>query len=340
MPTDLIHGNQGGMRRRELFRTVLGGAVVGLTGATTTVSAAMDAGLSEENSRRLPKHRVIDVHCHPRWIGHNGAKMIENMDAAGIERAWLISWELPEREMSPGYYATLNPTGTGIQFRDVIDVAERYPDRFIPGTTVDPRDPHAHERLKAAVDIHKVRVFGEFKLRMRYDDPDAIRLFQYCGDLGLPVLFHLDTTFPRHGVPSSRQWWYGGGIECVESALKLCTKTQFLGHAPAFWREISGDADKDSAAYPKGPIVGRGRLLEFLDKYPSLNCDLSAGSGLGTLSRDLEFTRKFLIDYQNRCLFGRDEFSNKLYDLLLSLSLPDDVMKKILGGNALRLVPV
>ena len=84
---------------------------------------------------------MIDVHCHPRWIGHNGAKMIENMDASGIEKAWLLSWELPEREMSPGYYATLNPTGVGIPFRDVVDVAERYPDRFIPGTTVDFPEP-------------------------------------------------------------------------------------------------------------------------------------------------------------------------------------------------------
>lgn len=328
------------VNRRQFLNATVSGVATALSASATDLVAQTTARAKVDDGVPKPKHRTIDVHCHPRWIGHNGAKTVENMDAAGIEQAWLISWELPEREMSPGYYATLNPTGRGIQFRDVIDVAEGYPGRFIPGTTVDPRDPHAHERLKAAVDIHKVRVFGEFKLRMRYDDPDAIRLFHYCGELALPVLFHLDTTFPRHGVGSSRQWWYGGGIECIESALKLCPKTQFLGHAPAFWREISGDADKDPAAYPKGPIVGRGRLLEFLDKYLNLNCDLSAGSGHGALSRDLEFTRKFLTDYQDRCFFGRDEFTNKLHDLLVSLSLPDDVMKKILGGNALRLVPV
>ncbi len=328
-----------GVDRRTILKTGLAAAAMACGGARAAARAG-DGDAAVDNTRRMPKHPVVDVHCHPRWIGHNGAKTIENMDAAGIERAWLISWELPEREMSPGYYATLNPTGTGIQFRDVIDLAERYPGRFIPGTTVDPRDPHAHEKLKAAVDIHKVRVFGEFKLRMRYDDPDAIRLFHYCGELGLPVIFHLDTTFPRHGVSSSRQWWYGGGIECVELALKLCPKTRFLGHAPAFWREISGDADTDPAAYPKGPIVGRGRLIEFLDKYPNLNCDLSAGSGHTALSRDLDFTRKFLIDYQDRCCFGRDEFTNKLYDLLVSLKLPDAVLAKILSGNALRFVQV
>ena len=267
--------------------------------------------------------------------------MIENMNAAGIQRAWLLSWEIPEREMDPYYYSEINPTGVGMPFRDVIEVAERYPDRFIPGTTVDPRDPHAHERLKAAVDTYRVRVFGELKLRMRYDDPDAIRLFHYCGELGLPVIFHLQPTFPRLGVPNARQWWYGGGLENMETPLRLCPQTQFLGHARGFWREISADADQEPLAYPAGkPIVGRGRILEYLDQYPNLNCDLSGGSGHTALSRDLKFTRKFLIDYQDRVFFGRDEFSTRLYDLLVSLNLPAVVLAKILGGNAMRLVPV
>jgi predicted TIM-barrel fold metal-dependent hydrolase len=327
--------------RRQWLKVVSSGGAAAWIAGEPVIPESLQAQENRQEETRKPRHRVIDVHCHPRWIGHNGARIIENMNAAGVERAWLLSWELPEREMSPDYYSTLDPTGVGIPFWQVIEVAERYPDRFILGTTVDPRDPHAHQRLKAAVDIHHVRVFGEFKLRLRYDDPDALRLFDYCGELGLPVTFHLDVTFPRQGIPSSRQWWYGGGIETIETALRLCTKTQFLGHAPGFWREVSADADQEPLAYPAGkPIVGRGRLPQFLDKYPNLNCDLSAGSGYTALSRDLEFTRKFLVDYQDRMFFGRDEFSNRLYDLLLSLDLPEVVLGKILGGNAQRLVPV
>jgi hypothetical protein len=318
--------------RRKWLKLVGGGAVAWLANAKPLLA---------EGGKETPRRRVIDIHCHPRWIGHNGARMIANMAAAGIERAWLLSWEVPEREMSPDYYSSLDPTGIGIPFGEVIEVAQRYPDRFILGTTVDPRDPQAHQRLKAAVDIHRVRVFGEFKLRLRYDDPDALRLFQYCGELGLPVIFHLDVTFPRQGVASSRQWWYGGGIENIETALRLCPQTQFLGHAPGFWREISADADQEPLAYPAGkPIAGRGKLLQFLEKYPNLNCDLSAGSGYTALSRDLGFTRKFLIEYQDRMFFGRDEFSNRLYDLLIALGLPESVLGKILAGNALRLVPL
>lgn len=323
--------------RRELLRAGLGS----LAGLAIGVRPPLAFQKVEEREKRTPEHRLIDVHCHPRWIGYDGARMIQNMDAAGIERAWLLSWEIPESEMDPAYYSTTDPTGVSIPFRDVIDVAERYPGRFIPGTTVDPHDPHAQQKLKAAVDIFRVRVFGEFKRRMRYDDPDAIRLFQYCGELGLPVIFHLDPTFPRHGVPSDWQWWYGGGLEVMEAPLRLCTKTRFLGHAPGFWREISADADQEPLAYPAHkPIVGRGRLLEYLDKYANLNCDLSADSGHTALSRNLDFSRKFLMDYQDRVFFGRDMFSNQLYDLLVSLNLPSAVLAKILSGNALRLVPV
>ena len=327
--------------RREMILAGLGGAAGLVAGLALDGSGALAAQTVPDTGKRTPKHRVIDAHNHPRWIGHDGARIIEDMDASGIEKTWLLSWEIPEREIDTAYYVKLPPMGVGIPFREVIDVAERYPDRFIPGTTTDPRDPHALQKLKAAVDLFRVRVFGEFKLRLRYDDPDAIRLFQYCGELGLPVVYHLDVTFPRHGVMKVWQWWYGGGIENMEAPLRLCPHTQFQGHGPGFWREISGDADQFTMTYPKDkPIVGRGRILEYLDKYPNFNCDLSGGSGHTALSRDLNFTRKFLIDYQDRMFFGRDDFNNKMYDLLVSLSLPDAVLAKILAGNALRLVPV
>ncbi len=326
--------------RRDLLRAGLAGAASLVAGVAASAQAIPAPQKPPNTGKRTPQHRVIDSHNHPRWVFHDGARIVENMDNAGIERTWLLSWEIPETEIDPTYYGELNPTGVGIQFRDVIEVAERYPDRFIMGTTTDSHDPHALQKLKAAVDIFHVRVFGEFKRRMRYDDPDAIRLFQYCGELGLPVTFHLDVTFPRHGVPSDWQWWYGGGLENMEAPLRLCPHTHFQGHGPAFWREISGDADQPSQSYPTGPIVGRGLILEYLDKFSNLNCDLSGGSGHTALSRDKEFTRKFLIDYQDRMFFARDDYNNDMYDLLVSLNLPPAVLAKILSGNALRLVPV
>jgi hypothetical protein len=121
--------------------------------------------------------------------------------------------------------------------------------------------------------------------------------------------------------------------------LEACPDTIFIGHAPGFWRYISGDEATETAIYPKGPIVPGGRLLELLDRYPNLWADLSAGSGLGALQRDPAFSKEFLARYADRLLFGRDDNGNRLQTFLLSLDLPDDVIGRIMSGNALRLVP-
>jgi predicted TIM-barrel fold metal-dependent hydrolase len=304
-------------------------------------SAATAGSPPEPGSKPFPGVRIIDVHCHPRWLGHDSRKAVENMDRLGIERAWLLSWEAPENEVSPDYYERLNPAALRIRFEDVVAWCEQFPERFIPGTTYDPRDRYAPEKLKAATEIFGVRVFGEFKRRMRYDDPDCLRLFHFCGELGLPVLFHLDVTFPRNAVPTQWQWWYGGDLEAVARALEQCPKTSFIGHAPGFWRELSGDADDEPSAYPVGkPVRPGGRLLRLLDQFPNLYCDLSAGSGFVALTRDPAFARSFLIRYQDRILFGRDEFSDRHLQALKALQLPDAVLRKILAENALKLVPI
>jgi predicted TIM-barrel fold metal-dependent hydrolase len=61
--------------------------------------------------------------------------------------------------------------------------------------------------------------------------------------------------------------------------------------------------------------------------------------GITALSRDPEFTKDFLIEFQDRILYGRDYFDNRLQDFLNGLGLPEDVLKKIYCDNALRLAP-
>jgi hypothetical protein len=325
------------LARRDVLKAALGASIAFGGGGAVEAGAKAGAPKATEKSK-LP---IVDIHNHPYWIGHNARKMVEDMDRRGIERTWLLSWDAPEDEISPAYYATLNPLGVGIPFADVVRVAEMYPDRFLPGYAIDPRRPYAREKLKSAVAIHGVRVYGELKIRIPYDDPDLISMYRLCADLKLPVIFHLDVTLPRGEPQTTRQWWYGGHIDNVERALAQCPETIFIGHSPGFWREISGDAESEPLGYPAGrPVQPGGKIPRLLDKYPNLHCDLSAGSGHTALSRDLEFTQKFLTQYQDRCLFGRDDFDWKLYELLMSLSLPDEVLSKILSGNAYRLVPV
>lgn len=172
---------------------------------------------------------------------------------------------------------------------------------------------------------------------MLLNDPRAVLLFRKAGELGAPVVLHIDTPF-LNGV--YQEHWYGGEIGALEQALQACPDTIFVGHAPGFWRHVSGDEATDPETYPSSPIVPGGRLFDLFAQYANLWADLSAGSGLNALQRMDDGGRDFLIEYQDRLLFGRDAPGNALQVHLKGLDLPQDVRRKIYCENALRLVPL
>lgn len=283
----------------------------------------------------------IDDHNHPDWHGKDLDAFLKNMDENHIDITWLLSWECPEDEYDPDCAWAYNPyEKSPMPFHRCVSYKERAPRRFVLGYCPDPRDPKAIDRLKSAVAIHDVKVCGELKLRMMLDDWDAIRLYRYCGSAGLPVLVHLDYEYDGPSRYPRPNWWYGGGIDALERAVKKCPETNFIGHAPGFWAHISGDDSYKTDAYPTGPVQPGGELIRLLDTYPNLYCDISAGSGCNALSRDVAFAKQFLITYQDRILFGRDYFDSVHEEFLNSIHLPEAVQNKIYYQNALKLVPL
>lgn len=284
---------------------------------------------------------IIDCHNHPDWHGHNLEKFLANMAEFNIDVTWLLSWECPADEYEP-HYNRVAPNLKGVNgpipFARCISYAERTPGKFILGYAPDPRRPEAADQLEAAITIYNVKVCGELKLRMMYDNPDALRLYRFCGGHKLPVIVHIDYEFDTGTKYPRPNWWYGGGIEAFERAVRACPETIFLGHAPGFWAHISGDEQHEKVAYPKGKVVPGGKLPAMLRQYPNLYCDLSAGSGCNALNRDPAFARDFLLEFQDRVLYGRDYFDNQHQEFLNGLGLPSEVLNKIYSANALKLV--
>ena len=285
--------------------------------------------------------RIIDAHNHPDWHGHNLPRFLANMAQYNIERTWLFTWECPGHEYDPQYNSVFCTESSGypIPFARCLEYGRQAPGRFVLGFAPDPRRPDAIDRLEAAIAIHGVRLYGELKLRMMYDDLDALRVYRFCGRRGLPVTVHIDYEFDTGYRYPRPNWWYGGGIAPFRRAVAACPETTFIGHAPGFWAHISGDDQFDKVPYPTGPVLPGGVLPEMLRTYPNLYADLSAGSAHGALSRDTSFGREFLIEFQDRLLYARDYFDNRMQELLNSLDLPEPVLTKIYAGNALRLVP-
>jgi predicted TIM-barrel fold metal-dependent hydrolase len=292
---------------------------------------------------------LIDSHQHVFWHGRNDAGLVADMDEHGIDQAWLLSWHIAPDEDSPFYHGVLNPehmradgTHAGIPLSDLIKARDRYPDRFVLGYCPHPCSGDAPALLEAAHRVHGARVCGEWKFRVLFDDPRCLSLFRKAAELGMPVVLHLDVPFlvdASSGRPAYQANWYGGTVANLERALQACPATTFIGHAPGFWREISGEADQDPSNYPQGEVVPGGRLPQMLEKYPNLLADLSAGSAIRALKRDIGFSRNLLERFSSRFLFGRDYYGGELLALLRQMELSEPVWSAITHENALRLVP-
>ena len=267
------------------------------------------------------------------------------MDTYHIDKTWLLSWETPQGDFSPdSTYAMCGPIIDGanyvpIPFSRCLEYKRRAPDRFVLGYAPNPHRPDAIDALRSAVDLYDVRVCGEVKFRMLYDDPDAVDLFRFCGEAHLPVTLHFDypeaTRSPKN-YPR-RHWWYGGSIDHFDNLLSLCKDTAFLGHAPGFWAHISGDYVPSHDSYPRGPVLPGGMVEKLLEKHSNLYCDISAGSGCMALSRDLEYSYRLICRFPDRFLYARDYFDNAHQELIEQLNLPTNVKELVLHGNAERL---
>lgn len=286
---------------------------------------------------------VIDVHNHPFWYGYNTKRFIDDMDKNGIDKTVLLTWVSPVDEYDPKYNPVLPDVGENegpISFKSVLEMVKQEPDRFIPAYCPDPRKPEAIDKLMYAVDTYGVKICGELKMRMCYDNLDAISMFRACGEKDLPVLVHLDDEWPVYKKYPRPNYWYGGGIDALERVLQKCPDTKIIGHAPGFWSYISGEEDEFIPPYQDGVVKPGGKLVEMLRKYPNLYCDMSAGSGWKALSRDMAFTEDFLTEFQDRVCFGRDCFEVWHLDLMKSLKLDEKIKDKIYYKNASKLLKI
>jgi len=291
--------------------------------------------------------KIFDIHQHVCWRGRNAEGLIADMDKQGIEEACLLTWEIPPSEDHHSYHGLLNScnlrtdgTHAGITLSDLLSAKDRFPERFRLGYCPNPTHPAACDQLQSAFEMHSLAICGEWKYRMLFDDPRNIRLMRTAGELGLPVLLHLDIPWrpSTEGHPSYDPLWFGGTVDNLERCIIECPDTIFIAHAPGFWREISGDANDAPSAYPETPIVEGGRVASLFDEYPNLHADLSANSGLNALKRDPEYALSFLEKYCERILFGRDDYGSQHLDFLSKLELSQETRANIFHRNAEKLL--
>lgn len=176
----------------------------------------------------------------------------------------------------------------------------QYPGRFLGWfASTDITRPEAEDLLTKAVKAGAIG-FGELKSHVAAAGPELRRMYALAADLGIPVLVHFQEVphTPTEGT-------FATGFKEFEVVLKSYPKTRFVGHADAFWANVSADYANESA-YPAGKIKRGGITDKLLADYPNLFADLSANSGNNALSRDPEFTAQFLRRHESKLIFGSD----------------------------------
>ncbi|MCG2660734.1 MAG: amidohydrolase family protein, partial [Kiritimatiellae bacterium] len=289
----------------------------------------------------------IDIHAHAYrkpvpfvTMFPTAEQVIERYDAVGIEKGALLPVVNPEI-----YLPQAN--------EDILDMVERYPDRFIPFCNIDPRAltnsvDAPLDRLLRYYRDQGCKGLGEVMPNVPVMDPMVQNLFKHAQDVGLPVTFdgsdRVGGDFGLYDDP---------GLPQLEHTLQRFPKLIILAHGPVFWAEIGRletsaqrkptfrpDGEQAEWRPPTGPIKEEGVAPKLLRRYPNLYGELSDASH--ALERDHEYGPKFLTEFQDRLFFGTDfccvgmPFS--MLDLLLewraTKKISEKVFNKIARENA------
>lgn len=295
----------------------------------------------------------IHAHCYRKRVPfsndfHSPEELIASYDALGIEKGCILPIVSPEI-----YFPQSN--------EDILDMAEKYPDRLIPFCNIDPRamsnSPFAP--LDIPLQYYKERGckgLGEVMPGLEILDYRVQNLFACAQKVGLPVIYEGAITktnaFGMYDEP---------GLPGLEITLQRNPELIIFGHGPVFWSELSvlgTPAERGVALQlrkgaagrlPKGPILGEGVVPKLMRRYPNLYGDLSDGTPSNMLLRDEDYGAAFLDEFQDRLFFGTDFCGVKgclenqeIHRLLLRWretgKISETVFQKIARENAIKLL--
>ncbi len=316
----------------------------------------------------VPEHLVtraaypfVDVHAHPNGLmpPDSLAMLVSEMDAMNMA-------------------VMVNLSGrTGARLQEIVaNMKGQHPRRFVVFANVnfdDIDDPDFGKRAAAqlADDVRNgaagLKIFKSLGMwitdesgnRLQTDDPRLDPIWAKAGQLGIPVLIHTGDPAP-FWEPYDR---------FNERWLELTERPNRKRPPEPSWETIMQEQWNVIRRHPRTTFISAhlswlghdlGRLGALLDSLPNMYVEI--GAVLAELGRQPRFAREFLIRYQDRVLFGKDawepteyhvyfrmlETADEYFDYyrrrhafwqLYGLNLPDEVLRKLYYGNAVRLIP-
>ena len=304
---------------------------------------------------------LIDIHAHAyrHKRAHGGGmcnleELLASQERMGIDKSCVLPI------VSPEIYEPQHAM-------DIVEMAQQYPDRIIPFCNLDPRSmansPHAP--LENILQMYKdlgCKGIGEVMPQMEMKDPKMQNLFRAAEKVGLPLTWdgsdQLEGDFGVYDDP---------GLPQLELSLQRFPNLIFLGHGPVFWSEfakletpgercvhlkLDGHSCKNPVtkqailAYAGQPFTEEGVMPKLMRRYPNLHGDLSDGTPLASLKRNLDYTAEFIREFEDRLYFGTDivgpnfteELSSTLAQWVKDGVITKTAYNKITHENAMRLL--
>ena len=286
----------------------------------------------------------IDIHAHAyrkpvppvngrRWFS-TPEQLLRRYEDLEIDKAVLLPLVSPEV-----YLPQSND--------DILEMAETWPDRFIPFCNVDPRalTNSAEAPLGDLLRYYRDRGckgIGEVMANLPFLDPLVQNLFGHVESVGWPLTFdiarRIGGTYGLYDEP---------GLPQLEASLQRFPGLIILGHGPGFWAEIARlERPEDQDGYPDYPVEAEGAVPTLFRRYGNLYGDLSAHSGHNALARDEAYAASFLEEFQDRLLFGTDicaadqpaPLGSFLRGLRDAEKISEEVLRKVARENAIHLL--
>lgn len=281
----------------------------------------------------------------------------------------------------------------GTKLNEHIQFLERYPNRFAIFANIDfvgrgdrtrPETWECNqpefvrltcERLREAsrLGICGLKFFKQFGLEYRnsdgslikIDDPRFDPIWMTCGQLGIPIIMHTadPSAFFEPITPNNERyeelsrhadWAFPSDKFPSRDSLHTARNNVIAKHPETTF----------IAAHLGNDAEDLKQTAQWLDKYPNLYVEIA--SRIAELGRQPYTARKFLVQYQDRILFGTDgpwpeerlrlywrfletddeyfpysekEFPPQGFWNIYGVFLPDEVLHKIYHENLLRLLP-
>ena len=295
---------------------------------------------------------IIDIHSHcfrhpypfvTRFC--NPEELVKRNAELGIDKAVLLP------VVSPEIYLPQSVD-------EILDICREHPDKFIPYCNVDPRAITNSERapLVKVLEYYKnkgCKGVGEVMPNMPLMHPMVQNLFAAAEAAEMPIVFdgsdQLTGDFGLYDDP---------GLPQLEHTLQRFPKLKIFGHGPVFWSELGklktpGERGiifdlkgGQVGRLPEGKIEEEGSVPILLRRYENLYCDLSDYTPVAALSRDKEYTKKFIDEFQDRLFWGSDLCNieaevpqvNFFKGLLSDGTITKEVYEKITHKNAEKLL--